>query len=127
MESLLMVTLPWPHSALNPNSRIHKAKQAGYTRSARGEAYAETLHALGLRRIDLPARVRLDLVFYPPADGRHRDLDNARAMCKAYQDGVFDAFEVNDSRIRCGWSEMAEPEGEGRVEIYIGEYKRLYA
>jgi len=48
--------------------------------------------------VDLPdGPIAVRLTFHPP-DRRARDTDNMLAMCKAYLDGVSDAYGVNDSR-----------------------------
>jgi crossover junction endodeoxyribonuclease RusA len=101
----ITVTLPWPDAALSPNARNRYARMAAVT-LARAEAYTLALEARpAYITQDIPLVVKWD--FYPP-DRRHRDIDNLISMCKAFQDGVFDAIGVNDHSInrieadRCG-------------------------
>jgi len=57
--------------------------------------------------------------FFPPDDKRRRDEDNMVASCKAYQDGVFAAMEIDDSRIAMSINSIGRPCEGGRVEFWI--------
>ena len=88
------VSLPWPDRVLSPNSRAHWSRRAKAVKAARTQAY--WLAHMGMTELpDGPVPVRV--VFHPP-DKRHRDLDNCPSMCKAYLDGIADAYGVNDAR-----------------------------
>ena len=108
------VTLPWPPSALSPNTRGHWSKLAKAKKQYR-EACAWTAKAHGLGKIEAE-KVHVTLEFYPP-DKRHRDLDNMLASAKALIDGLADVIGVDDSK----WSltiKKAETIG-GMVKVSI--------
>lgn len=89
-----MISLPWPDKVLHPNSRGHWAPKAKATKAARSLAYW-TAH-LGMPDIqDWP--IPLLITFHPP-DNRRRDTDGMLTACKAYLDGIADAWYVDDSR-----------------------------
>lgn len=90
----MSISLPWPDPVLSPNSRAHWSRRAKAVKAARTQAY--WLAHMGMTDLpDGPVPVRV--VFHPP-DKRGRDLDNMLASCKAYLDGISDAYGVNDAR-----------------------------
>ena len=90
----MSVLLPWPSAALSPNARSHWSVKSRAVKAARTQAY--WLAHMGMTDLpDGPVPVRV--VFHPP-DKRGRDLDNMLASCKAYLDGISDAYGVNDAR-----------------------------
>ena len=87
-----MIELPFPANALWPNSRHNRYEHARQVKKHREWARLATL-ADATR----PATVGgLVATFYPKATGRMFDRDNATAALKAYQDGVADAYRVDD-------------------------------
>lgn len=100
---MLTITLPWPPSALSPNTR-----HAHWSQLARAKArYREDCHlealACGARKMASDARPHLHLTFVPP-DKRRRDLDNLIASMKSGLDGIADALGVDDSRWRLSFA-----------------------
>lgn len=98
MSEIITVILPWPSSALSPNSR-QPWRKIEAVKAARAVAYAETCNYIGSFGVTIllgPLAVIMD--FHPPTK-RHFDLDNLISRCKAYQDGIFDALGLNDNLI----------------------------
>lgn len=94
---MLTVTLPWPPTALSPNTRhAHWSQLAKAKKRYRAACHLEAL-AGHCRRMAPDTRLHLHLTFVPP-DKRRRDLDNLIASMKAGLDGVADALGVDDSR-----------------------------
>jgi crossover junction endodeoxyribonuclease RusA len=89
----MTIQLPWPSRALSPNSRGHWATKAQAVKAARTVAFYATKESKML-----PC-VNFTLTFHPPTN-RARDLDNLVASCKAYLDGMAQAWGVNDSAFR---------------------------
>jgi crossover junction endodeoxyribonuclease RusA len=69
---MIRVTLPWPHAALSPNSRIHHMVRARKAKSAKLSAWSLAYEA-GVRRQETTPRT-LTFTFHPPRRGM--DLDN---------------------------------------------------
>lgn len=109
------VSLPWPDKSLHPNARSHWAVKSRATKAARTQAY--WLAHMGMTELpDGPIAVRI--VFHPP-DKRRRDVDGMLSACKAYLDGIADAYGVNDNRFRLT-IERGEPVKGGCVNITLG-------
>lgn len=92
------ITLPWFAPELNPNNSrtVHHHKKAAVIKKARMDA--------GIVASQYPAptwegKIWIKGIFYPP-DKRHRDITNCEAACKAYLDGIADAWKINDIRFR---------------------------
>jgi crossover junction endodeoxyribonuclease RusA len=96
-QRMIEITLPWPDDKLSPNARVHHMVKASAAKKARENAFFIT------RKDNYPlyweGDVQLELQIYPPEDHRKRDLDNIYAAFKAYQDGIFDALNLDDSQI----------------------------
>ena len=113
---MIEITLPWPPSALSPNSRGHWSKLAKAKK-----AYRETCAWAAKEQGVKPAksgRLHLSLIFYPPTR-RAFDLDNCLARMKSGLDGLADVLQVDDK----DWSlsiQKSEQIG-GFVKIQIGE------
>lgn len=87
-----MIALPYPHKALWPNGRAHRMAKAREVRKHREWARLATL-ADATR----PAVVgRLIVTLRPKPRGPAPDEDNTAAAMKAYQDGIADAYRVDD-------------------------------
>ena len=110
----MTINLPWPSRVLSPNSRAHYHVKARATKAARTLAYW-TAHTGMVDLPDGPIAVRV--IFHPP-DKRHRDDDNNLASCKAYLDGIADAYGVNDNRFALTL-ERGEPVKGGDVIVTL--------
>ncbi len=86
---------PWPDSRLSPNKRIDRRALIHVKNEAKLAAFYLTNQS-GVVLIE--TNLQLTLTFCPP-DRRKRDLDNLYATFKAYQDGIFHAFEYDDCLI----------------------------
>ena len=116
----MKISLQWPDPGLSPNARKHYRQKAQLVSVARQMAHLLTV--ITDQRASIPPDVPLEtrLTFYPP-DKRRRDIDNLLASMKSSLDGIFDALETNDNRVKrtvLEWGEVAQP---GRVEIEIRE------
>jgi len=89
----MTIQFPWPSSALSPNARGHWATKAQAVKAARTLAFYAT------KESKVQPLTNFRLVFCPPTN-RARDLDNLVASCKAYLDGMAQAWGVNDSAFR---------------------------
>ncbi len=92
------ITLPWPHKALSPNSRVHRMASARHRRKARGDGWYAALaaKASSLRGAEF---VSYRVVAHPPTN-RRRDADNLVASLKSYFDGIVDHIGIDDSKWR---------------------------
>lgn len=96
----MIVRLPFPDSSLFPNrkngnhwTKAHAAKVAARD----GAFYLTKQAAKDFKPCD--GAIPLSVMFCLP-DGRHRDLDNMLAACKAQIDGIAQALGVDDKRFR---------------------------
>lgn len=89
-----MISLPWPDSALSPNSRPHHFTLARAKKKAKHDAFMLAKEALGRATLEKPLKA---VVTFCPPDERKRDLDNMIASFKAAQDGIALAIGVDDS------------------------------
>ena len=110
---MIMLTMPWPSSALSPNARSHWRAHAKAKASYR-EACAYHARQQGAKKIEAD-RLSVRLRFVPP-DRRRRDLDNLIASMKSGLDGLADVLGVDDNR----WQLAAE-----LVEGQIGGFVRV--
>lgn len=108
-----VLSLPWPPSALSPNTRQHWAKLAKAKKSYRAACYWRA-YEQGVRRIEAE-RLQVAFVFYAPTKRRY-DLDNLVARLKSGIDGLADLVGVDDSRWRMTF-EMGEPVKGGLVLV----------
>lgn len=112
-----VIRLPWPPSALSPNSRVHwsrKAKSAAkYRRDCTIISQGAGCRALAWGGLSVSVN------FLPP-DNRARDTDNMLASIKSGLDGIADATGVDDSR----WNyrlERGAPIKGGCVVVTVSE------
>lgn len=115
-EHILTVELPWPDSRLSPNARVHRMQKAQAAREARETAGWLTINARQKGIGD--AAMECVRHFYPP-DNRRRDIDNLGAMCKSYQDGIFDRLPIDDSQVVRVVNEMKDKCKDGKVVISL--------
>lgn len=92
-----MLTLPWFPPELHPNKRHHFHSKAPVYRAAKETAYVHARHHVS--KVFGMKTIPLRLTFFPP-DNCNRDLDNCLAACKAYCDGIAEAWGVNDTIFR---------------------------
>ena len=114
-----MISLPWPDRAMSPNSRAHWSRKAKAVKAARALAGSVARIERNMWAVDLPdGAIPVRLTFNPP-DNRHRDTDNMLSMCKAYLDGIADAYGVNDNRFTLTLERGPVVKG-GCVSVTIG-------
>ena len=113
----LILTLPWPPTALSPNQRLHWSKLAKAKKAYR-EACAWTAKEQGARRIDAD-KLHLSLTFYPPSR-RAFDLDGLLSRMKSGLDGLADVLEVDDKHWSLSIARAEEIGGMVKVEVRHG-------
>jgi len=120
---MITITLPWPPSELNKNdTNTHRMAKARIIKEAREVAYYETLsHRFGDDWY-LWEKINATYTFHPP-DRRRRDLMNWLGACAAFQDGMFDALDADDYRIKRTVLEWGEVEPDGKVVVRLEELK----
>jgi Holliday junction resolvase RusA-like endonuclease len=121
MNDPLTVTLPWPESALSPNSRDRWQKIAA-VKTARSIGKCEVMRNYLLQDCHFfpELRLKISFIFHPP-DHKYRDLDNMVSMCKAYADGIFEAIQNNDKQIDTIEARKKDVVKGGLVTITISE------
>ena len=108
------ITLPWPSSALSPNTRAHWSKLAAAKKAYRA-ACAWTAKAQGAGRIEA-RRLHLIITFYPP-NRRAHDLDNCLARLKSGLDGLADVLGGDDQHWALTIKKADTVGGYVRVEV----------
>lgn len=106
---MIVITLPWPSSKLNPNQSKgrHWASTSTLRKKSRQDAFIATpAGAKAMMATD--GDIGMRITFMQP-DNRARDRDNLLAASKPAIDGIADALGVNDARfnpvvIRRGYS-----------------------
>jgi crossover junction endodeoxyribonuclease RusA len=117
-----MIELPYPHKALWPNGRSHFMAKAREAKKHRAWAKLATLAAN-----DRPATVSgLIVTVYPKPTGPLPDKDNACAAVKAYQDGIAEAYGLDDRTFGQPRIQFGERCPEGKFVITIeGEARSI--
>ena len=113
---MMLLTLPWPPTALSPNTRQHWSALARAKKACRTEC-AWQAKAQGARAIDA-AKLHVSLVFVPP-NRRAFDLDNMLARMKSGLDGLCDVPGVDDSKWSLSIAKADEIGGMVRVEVRV--------
>ena len=112
----MKLDLPYPPAILNPNVRSHWAPKAKAKKKYRRDCYY-------LAKQILPefmeGTIYLKITFHPP-DKRKRDLDNAIASFKAGQDGLADAWKVDDYRFSVSYA-IGDIIKHGGVSVHINQ------
>lgn len=111
------IYFPWLDSRLSPNKRIDRRALIGVKQDAKTLAMALTRES-GL--VLLEADLQIKVTFCPP-DKRRRDLDNLYATFKAYQDGIFEALQMDDSLIDRVILQRGEVVKDGYVIVELTE------
>lgn len=118
MNGKIVIELPFPDWGLSPNARKHYQAKGLLAKAHRHSARIVT--QAKYNPPDMFGRLVCVREFHEP-DKRMRDIDNMGAACKAYQDGIFDALELNDKYIVEVRNCRREPRGEGFVVFTIFE------
>lgn len=109
MNSIKVITLPWPDKDIRSNSRAHKIK------SARKLAWAVAMEA---PRITHSTSTELFIEYYPAA--YREDIHNVPTGLKAYIDGIADAMGCSDKAFKVHypdvWAGKSQP---GKVVFRI--------
>lgn len=123
-EGGMKLVLPWPDKQLTPNAKRRKHWRAYQPaiKSDRELGYGLTLEQLshGIRDVRLAVRGKTlcpKVTFYPP-DHRKRDDDGMIGAFKHLRDGICDALNIDDNKLRPIYA-FAEPEKPGRVEVEL--------
>ena len=112
------IKLPWPPTALSPNTHTHYMTLARAKKIYRQACWATTLEQLQEAiRVEPGQHLRLELEFYKPTK-REMDRDNLLARMKSGIDGMADALKVND-RVFQPISISVAPEIGGFVMVRI--------
>lgn len=115
------ITLPLPNKILSPNARPNRYAKSACTKSHRTNSKRETYKAM--QSWGLPMGTfyvtHLSLVAYWPSKKHQWDDINLLASCKAYEDGIVDAVQIDDSNWRMGMPEHHVDTDNPRLEIQI--------
>jgi crossover junction endodeoxyribonuclease RusA len=123
---MIVVTLPFPDSRLNPNRSkgVHWAATSALRKKARSDAWMLTRAAasstlwFGTERRKAET-VPLTITFIQP-DRRQRDRDNLLAAAKPSLDGIADALEINDAQFEPVTIRREYGAKPGSVRVEIG-------
>jgi crossover junction endodeoxyribonuclease RusA len=109
--------LEWPDMQLSPNKRRDLRALTWRRQRARTLGFA-IARDRGLALAAVPLRLRIE---FSPPDRRRRDLDNLYSAFKAYQDGIFQALDLDDSLIASVELVRCEPVPGGEVRLDVAE------
>ncbi len=112
----MKLDLPFPPGILNPNSRKHWRPHSKAKKKYRQDCHWLSQH---LRPEIGKGIIYLEITFHPP-DKRKRDKDNMIAAFKAGQDGMADAWCVDDSLFNTSYH-IGDVVKHGRVSIEIDQ------
>jgi crossover junction endodeoxyribonuclease RusA len=115
-----MIELPYPHKALWPNGRAHHMAKSREVKKHRQWARYATL-ADNARPETLR---RLVVTVYPKPRGPLPDEDNTSAAVKAYQDGIADAYGIDDRTLGQPRIQFGERCAEGKFVIDFSDDAR---
>ncbi|MDH4417677.1 MAG: endonuclease [Acidovorax sp.] len=111
---MLSIVLPWPPTALSPNTRQHWSAFSRAKKAYR-HACAVTARQQGAGRTEAK-KLHVSLVFVPPTR-RAYDLDNLLARMKSGLDGLADVLGVDDKHWSLTIAKADEVGGMVRVEV----------
>jgi len=123
----MIITLPIPDREVSPNASRGQSRWAAMKKGKAVKAHRERaklatldqiyLHENTALRSSLPVGYSLAHFFPTMA---FRDEDNADGACKAYRDGICDAFGMSDKNFcKLALSTRAKDASNPRVEITI--------
>ena len=115
---MIEITLPWPDKRLSPNARVHWREKSKVATEYRSHAFTEVI--VKRLREALNGYQQASYIFHPP-DRRRRDIDNCHSMMKAAQDGVCQALNIDDSRIKRTVLEWGDVTPGGKVVLTLEE------
>lgn len=114
LQHMLCVMLPWPDTALNPNTKIHWAAKARVVKEYRRVCCYRTYQANPYGYHAIEGKVNIALHFYPPRSGKY-DEDNLIARMKAGIDGIAQAIKTDDSNFHLLEPHVHDPCAGGAV------------
>ena len=118
----MKITLPIPDREVSPNasrgqSRWAAIKKSKIVKEHRQRAYVATIVNIDIDQPEKPIGYSLAHFFPTMA---FRDEDNADGACKAYRDGICDAFGMSDKNFcKMKLSTREKDANNPRVEITI--------
>ena len=115
---MIEITLPWPDKRLSPNSRCHWREKSKAAAEAKNDGFVSVIEKR--LREALNGHQQASYIFYPP-DRRHRDIDNIHSSCKNFQDGVCQALNIDDIRIKRTVLEWGDVVKGGKVVLTLEE------
>ena len=112
----MKLDLPFPPGILNPNSRKHWRPHAKAKKK-----YRQDCHWLSINtKPEIQGgKIYLKITFHPPCK-RKRDKDNMIAAFKAGQDGMADAWGVDDSLFNASYH-VGDIVKHGSISIVIDQ------
>lgn len=111
----MVITLPWPPSALSPNSRMYWRKKNPIKVAYREECY----RIVKAGQKNMPTGfIPVEITFCPP-NARPRDLDNCLAAAKSGIDGLCQALGINDKNLRPITIDFGPIKRNGEVQICL--------
>lgn len=121
----MKIVLPWPNPKVFPNAKRgkHWSFYRPSEKSDREAGNALTLSQLSLGIRDVRAMlgsmayVPLGIAFFPP-DRRKRDDDGMIGAFKHLRDGMCDALNIDDAKLRPTYQIM-EPMKPGKIEVTL--------
>jgi crossover junction endodeoxyribonuclease RusA len=121
----VIIKLPYPPSALNPNKRLHWAVKRKHTQAYRQKCMLMVWNQIGCQQlrefvIGYIGDFKVSITFHKP-DNRKRDDDNIIASFKAGRDGVADALSVDDNRFEVSYKVSKENVKGGLVVIEVSK------
>lgn len=111
----MKIILPFPDKRLSPNARINRYALNAIKQEARQIGFFAAKES-GLRLSD--GFLQMKILIFPP-DNRNRDDDNILASLKAARDGIFDALNINDNRVKISSHAIGKVKSGGAVYIWI--------
>lgn len=100
-----MIELPWPYKDLHPNENAHFMAKARAVKKYRRDC---ALLAGSHKRM-----TEFSIHFHPPCNRSKRNIDNVIAAFKAGQDGLQDAWGIDDSLFLVEYPKFFEPAVKG--------------
>lgn len=114
------ITLPLPNKILSPNARPNRYAKAEVTRQARESAKRETYMAKESWGLPYGTYFVVSLKYIPYWKTKTKKDDvNLMASCKAYEDGIQDALDQDDSDWQLEKVEHRFDKSNPRLEIII--------
>ena len=116
---MIQVDLPYPHIALWPNGRPHRAEKARQVKKHRQWAHDATMADPGWRAFVPTESIPVHIIVSRKAAGVYPDKDNVVAAAKSLLDGIAQRLGVNDCLFAAPTVEFIAPIT-GRFLIQIG-------